>query len=255
MIAESAYACWAPPESPWSPWVKPVLFAKGPATLPAEFDTEPWTRMTFPHLPPASARQVLILDLPGVAAVDLGLVAARSGYRPVPLYNAVNGPSPVVDLFAIRQRLICDAENVAGMPIPADAPPCFLLDSRRAGRGPYISPGYFDNRWVVLPQDFPSARFLLSQDITAICLVNQKGDAPPRDLAHVLHRWQLERLPIQLMGLENGQPAAPITVARPSYFGALWYRWLTLFGLRRHAGGGFGSVVPIPSSSGSSGFG
>lgn len=255
MIAESAYERWAPPDSPWSPWVKPVLFAKGPSTLPTEFDTEPWTRMNFPHLPPPSVRPALILDVPGVAAVDLGLVAARTGYRPIPLFNAVNGPMPVVDLAAIRQRLICDAENVAGMPIPPDAPPCFLLDSRRAGRGPYIAPGYFDNRWVVLPQDFPSSRFLISQDITAVYLINRNGETPQPDLAHVLHRWQQEGLPIHLLGFETGRPAEPITVNRPSHFGALWYRWLTLFGLRRHAGGGFGSVVPIPSSSGSSGFG
>jgi hypothetical protein len=254
MKAESAFESWAPAESPWSPWVKPVLFAAGPAILPDAFDTEPWRTLSLGHLPRSADRIAAIIDLPGGPAVDFGLVAAQQGYRPVPLFNAVNGHNPVIDLTTIRHRLICDATNVQAMPLPADAPPCFLLDSRRQGAGPYVAPGYFDNRWVTLPQDFPSARFLQSQDINAVCLINQKGQPPLPDLAHVLHGWQKDGILISLLGLETGNPPQPITVTRPSYFGTLWYRWLALIGLRRHAGGGFGSTVPIPSSS-SGGFG
>ena len=253
MKAEEAFACWAPADSPWSPWVKPVLFAAGPATLPAAYDTEPWRNMSVPHLPRVEQRLALVLDLPGVAAMDVGLVAAHQGYRPIPLFNAVTGVNPVIDLASIRQRLICDATNMAELPLPMEAPPCFLLDSRRPGAGPYIAPGYFDNRWVALPQDFPSARFLQSQDITGVCLINQKGQTPLPDLAHVLHGWQKDGLPISQLGLETGQPPQPITVSRPSNFGAIWYHWLALLGLRRHAAGGFGSTIPMPSSS--SGYG
>lgn len=249
MSAENAFQSWAPPEQVWSPWVKPVLFATGPATLPDVFDTEPWKNQVVP-LPRSADRIALVLDLPGVAAVDVGLVAAQQGYRPVPLFNGVSGPSSVIDVSSIRHRLICDAANVRAMPIPDNAPPCFMLDRRRQGSGYQGTPGTFDNRWVVFPQDFPSARFLQGQDIRAVCLVTHKTEAPLSDLAHVLHGWQKEGLPILHLSLEVGLPAKPITVSRPSQFGSLWYRWLTLLGLRRHAGGGFGSYISMPSSGG-----
>jgi hypothetical protein len=45
-------------------------------------------------------------------------------------------------------------------------------------------------------------------------------------------------------------------VDRPSAFRSLFYRALTLVGLRRNSAGGFGSIVPQPSqSSGRSGYG
>ena len=42
------------------------------------------------------------------------------------------------------------------------APPAFLLDSDRM-KAPAPDPGRFDNRWLVFPQDFPSAAFLRSR--------------------------------------------------------------------------------------------
>ena len=50
-------------------------------------------------------------------------------------------------------------------------------------------PGTFDNRWVVFPQDFPSAAFLRSRGVAEVLLI-QAGAQPQEDLAHVLLRWQ-----------------------------------------------------------------
>ncbi|HMP76813.1 MAG TPA: hypothetical protein PKE12_11025 [Kiritimatiellia bacterium] len=248
MNTPSAFESWAPLESPWSPWVKPVLFAHGPSTFPPGFDTEPWKNQTMPQLPDVSQRMALVMDLPGGESVDAGLVAARAGYRPVPLYNAVTGPSPLVDVSVIRHRLICDADNLRGFRIARDAPPCFLTDINRDGRRRSLRRG-FDNRWVLLPQDFPSARFLLSQDIRAICVVIPQDRALMSDLAHVLHGWQTGGLNIHLAVANRPEAARRVNVSRPSHFGRIWYRWLVLLGLRRHSGGGFGALIPQPSAS------
>src|SRR5947209_11848860 len=88
---EIIYETWAPSAGLWSPWAKPVLFACmhiEPAPSAAlEVPTVPeW-------LPDASQRAVLVLDLPGDEGVKFGLAAAQAGYQPVPLYNAVPGPT------------------------------------------------------------------------------------------------------------------------------------------------------------------
>ena len=69
-----------------------------------------------------------------------------------------------------------------------EAPPAFLLDSRRFPRGKAASPGQFDNRWMVFPQDFPSGKLLLSRGLRRAVVVRE-GPLMD-DLAHVLRRWQ-----------------------------------------------------------------
>src|SRR5438270_13651085 len=80
------FELWAPDESIWSQWVKPVLFAHMPAA-PASDDVVP-AATTWPPinwLPAADGGTALILDVPCDAGVWLGLRAAEAGYRPVPL--------------------------------------------------------------------------------------------------------------------------------------------------------------------------
>lgn len=111
------------------------------------------------------------------------------------------------------------------------------------------APGRFDNRWLVFPQDFPSANFFLSRAIQTLLLVQEK-DQPLADLAHVLLRWQ--EAGIRLL-LKNPLLPAPVTdlhVHRPSQFRSIWYRVMALAGLRRNSAGGFGSIVPQASSGG-----
>src|SRR3954471_3460411 len=91
--AEEVFAVWAPNESPWSVWAKPVLFAQMTPVMifeheqrePLAIDPPP------PSLPPASQKVALVIDCPGARSVSLGLAAASVGYRPVPLFNALPG--------------------------------------------------------------------------------------------------------------------------------------------------------------------
>src|SRR6185436_17692744 len=104
----------------------------------------------------------------------------------------------------------------------------------------------FDNRWVVFPQDFPSAARLLASGLRRVLLVQEGRSTPRTDLAHVLLRWQLAGLEIQALDFASGEQAKTIVVAKPSRFRALGYRALVALGLRKNSAGGFGGMVPMP---------
>jgi hypothetical protein len=253
MNKHQAFAAWAPVTSIWSVWAKPVLFAHMPAT-PVEDEIlllPVGTHALNP--PPVSERTAIFLDLPGPAAVPIGLALAILGYRPVPLYNSVPGPSfapagAALDVMPICRALQIIAPQLNRLGIADDAPPVFLLDARRAiGNAPLL-PGTFDNRSISLPTDFPSAAFLTAHDIHKVLLVQQSQTAPLEDLTHTLLRYQHAGIEIVAQTLIDPQPPARIKVARPSLFRSTLHRLIALAGLRRHPLGGFGGTLPEPSS-------
>jgi len=76
------YQTWAPDETLWTPWVKPVLFANAPRSTGSP--------VTIPRLKWVTSVErdtIFILDLPGKTGVEAGLAFAQLGYRPIPLYN------------------------------------------------------------------------------------------------------------------------------------------------------------------------
>lgn len=253
MDASQLFEKWAPPDSIWSRWAKPVLFADpgpllpGPPAWQAEPQAEP-ARMVDTWVDPATA---FVLDLPGVRSVELGLTLARVSYRPVPLFNTAYHPAALVSVEPILHRLIAGAEELAPAALRPDAPPAFLLDANRSNPSAPPAPGKFDNRWVVFPQDFPSASFLLAHGIKRVVLLQDKerhGGQPSPDLAHVLLRWQEAGVELYVQDPAGDKPPEPLNVKRPSSFRSLLYRALTVMGLRRHSAGGFGSIIPQPSS-------
>ena len=250
MNPSELFDLWAPPAAVWSRWAKPVLFADFSAVVAVDPINDP--------LPPlnttADRETALVLDLPSAGSVKAGLALVKAGFRPVPLFNGTRGPKvsvvgvTIVDNEAILSWLAAGAALLAQQNLPFDAPPAFLLDSRRRTQVT-ASPGRFDNRWIVFPQDFPSANFLRSQGIARAVLVQEDALRPPQeDLAHVLRRWQETGLPLFAATLDSLASPMPLLVQRPSRFRSLWYVALAVMGLRRNSAGGFGSIVPQPSS-------
>lgn len=244
MSPEDMFSVWAPPDGVWSRWAKPVLFACAdvipavfPPPAPADLPPLEW-------VPDATERVALVLDLPGALGVELGVALAKRGYRPVPLYNALPGPSgdhALVEVWPILRAMERDVASLAGTPLPPDAPPAFLLDERRAGRPPTPDlERWFDNRSVSFPTDFPSALFLRERGLSGAVLVWDDGPPPAEDLAHTLLRWQQAGLILRQRRLRSDGPPAPLAVPRPSWFRVAMYRMLALLGLRNDAPDGFG---------------
>ncbi len=250
MNGSELFEIWAPAGSVWSPWAKPALFAD-PALLDAAAGAPAEASPLAPFSSPASDT-ALVLDLPGERSVELALLLARGGYRPVPLFNTTHHPAALVDVRPVLHRLVSGAAALTEAYLSPQAPPAFLLDANRNTASGPAAPGRYDNRWVLFPQDFPSANFLLASGIRHVILLQERahGEQPRPDLAHVLRRWQEAGLAIHLQDPNLDEPPFALEVRRPSSFRSLFYRALTLVGLRRNSAGGFGGIIPQPSSSG-----
>lgn len=249
MTSTSVFECWAPAGSPWSPWAKPVLFAHG--------RTEAIESAAVPPLDPAAKAWVhsfgghaaLIADLPGATSLVAGLqLAAAVGMRPVPLYNTCPGPAAVVEVESLVRLLFGQVGRLASLRLPDTAPPVFLLDSNRRAPGKRPSPGEFDNRWVVFPQDFPSAKVVREHGLLNAVVWQPQSGAPAEDLAHVLLRWQEAGITIWTKGADPATAPEPIAVRRPAWYRSVWHHLAVATGLRRSSSGGFGALVPHPSS-------
>lgn len=243
---EEVFAIWAPPEALWSDWAKPVLFAH----LKPETATRGLAAESMPDVswaPPADERVALILDLPGETAVACGVALIQHGYRPVPLFNGCPGSAEVVPTQSLMASLVPAADEIGSRELAPDAPPAFLLDARRMPRRGKVEPGKFDNRWMTFPQDYPSANLLKSQGIDRALIVQAEPGDAALDLQHILARWQEQGIALETCHVADGR-RVPLDVKKPRRYRWLWYFALSLFGLYRSGAGGFGSVVPQPSS-------
>ncbi|NLD58975.1 MAG: hypothetical protein GX647_04895 [Clostridiales bacterium] len=237
-----AYRMWAPDGAMWTAWAKPVLFAK-----PPRYEVGALNLPEIDYAPRADSGTALIVDLPGETGVLEGLALAKSGFRPVPLYNGVYDPdhrAMLVNVSGVAAALFRGAEMLPEL--PPDAPPAFLLDANRM-RGLGKEPGKYDNRWCVFPQDMPSAAALMKSGIRRVVV---RAASVQNDLAHILRRYQEAGISLALR--DGGERA--ITAARPSGFKSLFYRVRALAGLSRNAAGGFGSWIPEAVQSGDSGM-
>ena len=240
-LSEECFTAWAPDHVTWSAWAKPVAFVQA-----ADLNLgDPPTDAELPSIPIAvGSNSAVVVDLPGAEAVYIGLALAERGLRPVPLFNGTSGPSAVVDVHPITRALVVGAERLQRRQPAADAAPAFLLDSRRNDPAIVIRPGSYDNRWVTLPQDFPSGALLASRGFHHATLIQRDDLSIRSDLAHVLRRWQDHGIALRVIDLMSGRTADNVSVPKPSGFKLAWYSAIALLGLRRSNVGGFGSMIP-----------
>jgi len=237
------YKIWAPDDSLWSPWAKPVLFMQSAEII--------FKKIELPEInwmPGLEKETMIVVDLPDRIGVHESLALARLGYRPVPLYNGVDGRTykTAVKVDKIATALFEGTYILEESHIKPDAPPVFMLDSNRM-KGKAKVPGSYDNRWCVFPQDMPSAAFLKK---AGICKVIVRSDKIENDLSHILLRYQQEGIEIYLC---NGEKIKKVSVVKPSKFRSLSYRFKVILGLTRNSAGGFGGRIPEPTQSSSRG--
>lgn len=260
--AERLFDVWAPDESPWSAWAKPVLFSycdhvstmSATARTAAPSMTATRTveiELAHDALPPASMETALVLDLAGAASIRAALVAARAGWRPVPLFNCAAGSSApdLIGVDALLEALVDATGELATISLGPDAPPAFVLDADRLRGEP--RPRLYDNRWIVFPQDLPSGRALRSHGIERVIWVGRSVRLL-HDLRAILRSWKREGLTIEILTPPRGEAVA--MEFDLSIWAAIADRLkLLVTGLRTNSAGGFGGRVPEPSSGG--GFG
>ena len=128
MTKEEIFNAWAPEGVEWSAWAKPVLFAQWPDTVTPPATTPEWPQPNYLWLPQAGGRTAIVIDLPAVESVRTGILFARRGYRPVPLFNTSHGPSPVIEIAPLVLELGRGARLLQAISVAANAPPVFLID-------------------------------------------------------------------------------------------------------------------------------
>ena len=147
MNGSELFDLWAPADAVWSPWAKPVLFAgaMNPAPLPGLAPPPRPLQVLHPRSDrggpapprapvriPASGSMAVVVDLPGVWAVEAGLDLAREGFRPVPLFNGAAHAGALVKVEPIVAALRGGAPTLRDLHLTAEAVPAFLLDADRA---------------------------------------------------------------------------------------------------------------------------
>jgi hypothetical protein len=252
------HRAWARPEGRWSAWVKPVLFASldddlepqplGPppswlvpcvlAPLDTAAGGESYRRPRDPF-----ADTAMVVDLPGAEGALAGIALAAHGFAPIPLYNAMWAEAAVVDTGPILDALVDGAPVVRD--VPDTAPPAFLLDADRHGRGRPIRGGDLDNRSFAMPTDLPSADTLWSAGVRRAVLIQRRASWPEADLAAALLAWQRRGIALLLARTDPSSPVAPLTSVRPPWRVRVADRIDRLF-FERRADGGFGGLVPPP---------
>ena len=256
MNREEALSIWAPVESPWSRWTKAVLFGFMPEEIPDVPASASDSRRV-----PSDPGTALLVELAGARGVESGAALARSGYRPVPLYNACPFPinvfsvpnfSSVVEVVPIMRALERETSTLQGLALPPSAPPAFLLDANRRRPASRPEVGWYDNRSVVRPSDVPTATFLKERGIRQVTVV-QAEPSLQSDLRTVLLAWQEGGLTISRQVLAEPWNPQVFTVIKPSLLRAWWdERWLRL-GYPLNDRGSFGEFMHSAYGSGGSG--
>jgi len=250
MTNEDIYEIWRPENSPWSQWVKPVVFPflRPEAHGPDDYPVRDWHVVLCPDT-------AIVADLPGAEGVSAGVAMARAGYRPVLAYNACPnagfdsqpvGPPVVVDMSSILTAICGTARELASLRLSEQAPPVFLVDGNR--RGFPGEPGWLDNRSFVASTDFPSADYFRHHGISRVILV-QPASAINADLLYVLLRLEREGMTVAMQAPWEPWAPRPLVVKPPMFLVTAW-EWLRWkFGYRRNDfHSSFGALIPHSSS-------
>jgi len=195
MIGKEIYKIYAPINTKWTEWVRPVPFVAIDCYDKNLADN--WVERKVVFLKQYEENTAIFIDLPGKESIELGIALAKMGYRPIPLFNGTDGDknaTAIVDTDLIERALINGSEILKNIKLKNDANPVFLLDSYRTNRY-RAKESLFDNSWDIYKHDIPSAQYFLENGITKIIVV---GNEIQRDLNKIFLRFQAEGIEIYL---------------------------------------------------------
>ena len=194
MTGRNIFEIWAPPESQWTDWVRPVPFVAINDDCESN-RTVNFTISSIFYLDKPATDTAIIIDLPGYDSIKEGVALAGLGFRPIPLYNGTSeqeGAMPLVDNHMLGSALSWGAVELQKINIASNAPPAFLLDSNRTHRYK-MKVSVFDNSWNLYDQDIPTAEYFLNAGIKKILV---RGDKMHKDLNRILHKFQKKGITI-----------------------------------------------------------
>jgi hypothetical protein len=180
MTPEEVFHRWRDAAGPWAQWIKPSLMTQ----IPPGVEPRAPRPMSLEGIP-AEDRTALILDLPGVEAVELGVALMARGYCPVVLFNTTHEEDAVVKTWDLMATLSGAASHLEAR---SKGPPVFLLDARRQSVVGEMSGGRFDNRWYVFGSDFPTEEGFISRGIRRMAIVCRQEVQPDLQDALAHHR-------------------------------------------------------------------
>lgn len=262
------YRTWGPPDaSPWSAFHRPTLFAALDGIRPENANpTHPggFEVATAPRHAPSwvDMRTAVMLELPGAVSVAYAAWLARAAkLQPVATFNNWPHASELVDASRVLGALLYYASWVheAWDGIEGVTPPALMLDANRLGARP-PHPLDFDNRYYLLDSDLPTAAMLAKAGIERVAYVHppRRPDAPPDAwddmddtnpyLVEIAKRMPVYTVPAQLDTWGLGEPTKYEPRVRKTPFTTV--KDPAFRGFRRNAAGGFGVLVPEPSSGG-----
>lgn len=192
MTNREIFKIYAPANKKWVDWVRPVPF------MEINDNTPPYTPLNY-ILPCVkfidTKNTAVIVDLPDIRSVEIGILLAKNGFRPIPVYNGVKeqtGSKAVTDNSAIIPALVWGAGVLSELELPDNAPPAFLTDSDRLQQHK-ISISLFDNSWDLYHQDLPSEKYFLNNGIERILVISNKIS---RDLKAIFYDYPEKKVEI-----------------------------------------------------------
>lgn len=195
MIGKEIYKIYAPENTKWTEWIRPVPFVAMDT-----YNRKPisnWLDRKVMFKNKYEKDTAIFIDLPGKESIELAISLARIGYRPIPLFNGTDeqiGSQATIDTYLIESCLINASEKLKNISLANDANPAFLLDSSRTNR--YRSKeSIFDNSWDLYKQDIPTSNYFKESGIYKIIVV---GDSIQRDLRKIFFEFQNAGIEIYL---------------------------------------------------------
>lgn len=194
MLSKETYKIWAPSDSIWSPWVRPVPFIAidKDDTIHEYYD---FTLNEILYLNKLHKDTAIIIDEPGYDSIKEGIALAKLGYRPIPLFNGVNEQANSIattNNHIIEPALVWGANILNTLDLDNDAPPVFLLDTNRLNRNKY-NLSVFDNSWDIYDQDLPTYNYFIKHGIKKIII---KGDKINSDINKILYKFPKDKIKI-----------------------------------------------------------
>ena len=260
------YDVWGPhPEGPWVPYHSVPLFAAldrlklesvGPAAplgsprRPAEPpELQAHARPGAPAPAWWTPTTWTVLDLPGARSVEAAAwLVGATGAQPVSTFDNWPHERGVLQPELALAELLRWATTLeqARAAIAPEAPPVWICERERLGarRG---RPREFDNRYFLDDSVLPGTAVLRRHGLERVVYVAPSAAAEPiADVVDYFAELLLEGIAVYRVGIDSeGAPIEPFAStpgARPS---------LVRAGYHRSAVGGFGTLVPEPSSGGS----